>query len=138
MTERPEKKCETGIIYYDMLRDAYDMIEDNEDPAYVRDFLLACMETVLCEGISSEDKSIYRNVRHYFTLVDKARERYQDTCENKEVWKYENERYEDIARMAKAGNTQKQIAEAIGVSQAAISRRLKIIKEKYPHLLEEI
>lgn len=134
--EHPNKVCETGIIYYDMLQDAYDMIEDEEDPAFVRDFLLSCMEVVLCDGVTSTDRGVYRAVRHYVQLVDKARERYVASQESKEQWKYVNERYEDIAKMLKEGKTQAEIAAELGISQPAVCRRIKTMKEKHPELLE--
>lgn len=129
-----EKECrESGVIYnstFEQIKQLYSI-----NPQQAGELAISAIELVLTGEISSDDNYIKLMLENMKAINKKAQQRYDAIQKSKKLEKKSELDLEFIADMLKQKYTQKQIAEAIGISQQAVSKRVATIRSEYPELL---
>lgn len=129
-----DKECrDSGIIYNSTFEQIKKLYEIN--PQQAGELAISAIELVLTGSISSDDAYVGLMLENMKAINQKAKNRYEAIQKSKKLEKKEELNLEFIAAMLKQKYTQKQIAEAVGVSQQAISKRVATIRTDYPELL---
>lgn len=135
--ERPQKKYDTGIVYYQMLQTAYNLEDKGADWKTIALYLRGCLEAILADGYVCDDWTSDLLIQQLIPVIDKARQRYNDRQAAAEDQKYADLRLADIASAVKAGKPQRQIARIFNISQSSVNRRIQLIRRQYPELLAD-
>lgn len=107
------------------------------DPERGKELALAAIVFVMTGGTEiSDDPIINIILSGNKSFVTKNAEKWQDRKEEKEEYSINKKQLGEIAQMTIAGFTQEQIAAQLGLSRPTIARRIKLIRDKYPYLLE--
>lgn len=125
----------SGVIYNSLL----DMIKKvhMSDPALAGELAESAVELVLTDQISSDNPMIDAMLTTLKAVNDVNVEKYNAKLESSRQKKKVENRLAEIAALYNQGLSQKEIGVKLGISQQAISYRLRTIREEFAELLEE-
>lgn len=110
----------------------------NQDPELGKELAIAALIFVATGGqeIISDNILIKMSLMGSQTFVEKNASKYiekQGAIEAKEI---QDKRLDEIAALLRQGLSQAAAARQLNIAKSTMSDRCKIIKNKYPHLLE--
>lgn len=111
------------ILYYSVLDNIYDMIAGDEDPEFILKYLIYIMEVGMCDGTQIKDRQIKYICKSLLPSIERNREMYDTKIENDILKKYQDNKIAYIIERLEAGETQKQIAAELNISQSEVSKR---------------
>lgn len=125
---------ESGVVYngtWEQIKMLY-----SQDPAKAGELAISAIELTLTGEISSDDFMVKLALGDLTKIVEKDRNKWSKTKENRKQKKMEEYRLEEIAELHNQGFTQKEIGEKLGIPQQTVGYRLNnIIKADYPELI---
>lgn len=130
------KELETrssGVIYKSTLDQIKKLYE--ADPELAGELAISAIELVLCGEISSDDMMIGILLEPARAVNKNNKDKYDNKVEAAKAKKMTEMRLDKIAELVNSGKKQREIGEALGMSQQTVSYRISLIKTKYPELL---
>lgn len=136
MAELGENKQMAPYLYipnglYNSVRYAY-----SDDPDLAGRLAISILELYACGRYTINDPVVHMILGSIKADAKHKLEAYKIKKEATEQQTIDAQKLDEIADLYLKGMTQQQIAARIGVAQPTISKRLKLIKEKYPQLLQ--
>ena len=125
---------DSGIIYNSILKQIKKLYKT--DPMKAGELAISAIELVLTGEFSSDDMVVNLSLVPMQEINNKNVERYEKKIEEQKQKKIEEMGLEDIADLYKRGLKQRQIGEALGLSQQTVSYRLGLIKKDFSFLLD--
>lgn len=137
MSELGENKKMAPYLYipsglYNSVRYAY-----TSDPELAGKLAISILELYAVGRYTINDPIIHMTLGSIKGDAKHKIDTYKQKVEDSEQQTLEDQRLAEIADCVKKGWTQQKIATMIGVKQPTISKRIKLIKEKFSYLLEE-
>lgn len=125
----------SGVIYNSLL----DMIKKvhMSDPVLAGELAESAIELVLTDQISSDNPMIDAMLTTLKAVNDVNVEKYNAKLESSRQKKKVENRLAEIAALYNQGLSQKEIGVKLGISQQAVSYRLRTIREEFAELLSE-
>ena len=125
----------SGVIYNSLL----DMIKKvhMSDPILAGELAESAIELVLTDQISSDNPMIDAMLTTLKAVNDVNVEKYNAKLESSRQKKKVENRLAEIAALYNQGLSQKEIGVKLGISQQAVSYRLRTIREEFAELLSE-
>lgn len=130
------KELETrnsGVVYKSTLDQIKKLYE--ADPDLAGELAISAIELVLCGEISSDDMMIGILLEPARAVNKNNQDKYDSKVEAAKMKKMVEMRLDKIAELVNSGKKQREIGEALGMSQQTVSYRISLIKTKYPELL---
>ena len=125
---------ESGLVYngtWEQIKMLY-----AQDPVKAGELAISAIELTLTGEISSDDFMVNLALKDLTKIVEKDRNKWDKTRENRKQKKAEEYRLEEIAELHNQGLTQKEIGIRLGMPQQTVGYRLNnIIKVDYPELI---
>ena len=114
------------------------MVYDGEEDMAFH-YLLTAVEKTLDADITYDDPRLKYVYGELDRLIAKSHDRFDKKVQSKEQANIDHYQLEEIAEMFfSQGLTQRQIADRLGnISQQGVSGRIKMIRSKYPELIEK-
>lgn len=132
------KELETrssGVVYKSTLDQIKKLYE--ADPELAGELAISAIELVLCGEISSDDMMVSILLEPARAVNKNNKDKYDNKVEAAKAKKMTEMRLDKIAELVNSGKKQREIGEALGMSQQTVSYRISLIKTKYPELLTE-
>ena len=123
----------SGVIFKSTLDQIKKLYE--ADPELAGELAISAIELVLCGEISSDDMMIGILLEPARAVNKNNQDKYDTKVEAAKAKKMTEMRLDKIAELVNAGKKQREIGEALGMSQQTVSYRISLIKTKYPELL---
>lgn len=125
----------SGVIYNSLL----DMIKKvhMSDPILAGELAESAIELVLTDQMSSDNPMIDAMLTTLKAVNDVNVEKYNAKLESSRQKKKVENRLAEIAALYNQGLSQKEIGVKLGISQQAVSYRLRTIREEFAELLSE-
>ena len=123
----------SGIIYSSTFEQIKKLHE--ADPERAGELAIAAIELVLTGDISSDDMMVDILLEPMKKINENNQVRYDNKVESSKNKKMVDMKLDKIAEMVNKGMKQREIGEALGLSQQNISYRIGLIKSNYPDLL---
>ena len=125
----------SGVIYNSLL----DMIKKvhMSDPILAGELAESAIELILTDQMSSDNPMIDAMLTTLKVVNDANVEKYNAKLESSRQKKKVENRLAEIAALYNQGLSQKEIGVRLGISQQAVSYRLRTIREEFAELLEE-
>ena len=123
----------SGIIYsstFEQIKKLYEA-----DPEAAGELAIAAIELVLTGDISSDDMMVSLLLEPMRKINENNQVRYDNKVESSKNKKMIDMKLDKIAEMVNKGMRQREIGEALGLSQQNVSYRIGLIKSNYPDLL---
>ena len=123
----------SGIIYsstFEQIKKLYEA-----DPEAAGELAIAAIELVLTGDISSDDMMVGLLLEPMRKINENNQVRYDNKVESSKNKKMIDMKLDKIAEMVNKGMRQREIGEALGLSQQNVSYRIGLIKSNYPDLL---
>ena len=133
------KELETrssGVIFKSTLDQIKKLYE--ADPDLAGELAISAIELVLCGEISSDDMMIGILLEPARAVNKNNQDKYDTKVEAAKAKKMTEMRLDKIAELVNSGKKQREIGEALGMSQQTVSYRISLIKTKYPELLRSL
>ena len=129
---------DSGVIFRSTLETCLDMVYDGEETMAFH-YLLTAVEKTLDADITYNDPRLKYVYGELDRLIAKSHDRFDKKVQSKEQANIDHYQLEEIAEMFFGqGLTQRQIADKLGnISQQGVSGRVKMIRSKYPELIEK-
>lgn len=129
---------DSGVIFRSTLETCLDMVYDGEESMAFH-YLLTAVEKTLDADITYDDPRLKYVYGELDRLIAKSHDRFDKKVQSKEQANIDHYQLEEIAEMFfNQGLTQRQIADRLGnISQQGVSGRIKMIRSKYPELIEK-
>ena len=130
------KELETrnsGVVYKSTLDQIKKLYE--ADPELAGELAISAIELILCGEISSDDMMIGILLEPARAVNKNNQDKYDSKVEAAKMKKMVEMRLDKIAELVNSGKKQREIGEALGMSQQTVSYRISLIKTKYPELL---
>ncbi len=129
---------DSGVIFRSTLETCLDMVYDGEEDMAFH-YLLTAVEKTLDADITYDDPRLKYVYGELDRLIAKSHDRFDKKVQSKEQANIDHYQLEEIAEMFfSQGLTQRQIADRLGnISQQGVSGRIKMIRSKYPELIEK-
>lgn len=129
---------DSGVIFRSTLETCLDMVYDGEEEMAFH-YLLTAVEKTLDADITYDDPRLKYVYGELDRLIAKSHDRFDKKVQSKEQANIDHYQLEEIAEMFFGqGLTQRQIADRLGnISQQGVSGRIKMIRSKYPELIEK-
>lgn len=125
---------DSGVVYRTDIESVKRLYDTNPDQAF--ELAFSFLEIACCGECSSDDNIINAICESAKYRARQTIERYSQKVEDSKDKKRISQKLDDIARLYQSGMTQTAIAKSLGTTQQTINNRLKVIREKYPELLE--
>lgn len=100
------------------------------------EYAIATIELALTNQFSSEDFDVQMYLRDFEVMAEKNGEKYDKKKEASDAARIKKLQLKEIADYYNQGLIQVRIAEKLEISKQVVSKRLQIIKEDYPYLLD--
>lgn len=126
----------SGVIFKSTLDQIKKLYE--ADPELAGELAISAIELVLCGEISSDDMMIGILLEPARAVNKNNQDKYDTKVEAAKAKKMTEMRLDKIAELVNAGKKQREIGEALGMSQQTVSYRISLIKTKYPELLRSL
>jgi hypothetical protein len=123
----------SGVVYKSTLEQIKKLYE--ADPDLAGELAISAIELVLTGDISSDDMMISILLEPNRAINQSNQVKYDTKVENAKAKKIADMKLDKIAALANSGKKQREIGEALGLSQQIISYRMGLIKTSYPELL---
>lgn len=123
----------SGIIYSSTFEQIKKLHE--ADPERAGELAIAAIELVLTGDISSDDMMVGLLLEPMRKINENNQTRYDNKVESSKNKKMVDMKLDKIAEMVNKGMKQREIGEALGLSQQNVSYRISLIKSNYPDLL---
>lgn len=123
----------SGVVYKSTLDQIKKLYE--ADPELAGELAISAIELVLCGEISSDDMMISILLEPARAVNKNNQDKYDSKVEAAKMKKMVEMRLDKIAELVNSGKKQREIGEALGMSQQTVSYRISLIKTKYPELL---
>ena len=126
---------ESGVIYngtFEQIKKLY-----AKNPEQAGELAIAAIELVLTGEISSDDYMIEVILENMKVVNEKNRAKYDKKVEAQKQKKLEENHLAEMAALYLEGWKQREIGEALNMSQQKVSYWLNIIRTDYPELLAE-
>ena len=123
----------SGIVYsstFEQIKKLYEA-----DPEAAGELAIAAIELVLTGDISSDDMMVGLLLEPMRKINENNQVRYDNKVESSKNKKMIDMKLDKIAEMVNKGMRQREIGEALGLSQQNVSYRIGLIKSNYPDLL---
>ena len=133
------KELETrssGVVFKSTLDQIKKLYE--ADPELAGELAISAIELVLCGEISSDDMMISILLEPARAVNKNNQDKYDTKVETAKAKKMVEMRLDKIAELVNSGKKQREIGEALGMSQQTVSYRISLIKTKYPELLRSL
>lgn len=110
----------------------------NQDPELGKELAIAALIFVATGGqeIISDNILIKMSLMGSQTFVEKNASKYMEKQGAIEAKEIQDKRLDEIAALLRQGLSQAAAARQLNIAKSTMSDRCKIIKNKYPHLLE--
>jgi predicted transcriptional regulator len=108
---------------------------DEVDPERAGELAISAIELVLTGEISSDDMMISMLLEPMRKINENNQVKYETKVESARTKKMVDMKLDKIAEMVNRGKKQREIGEALGMSQQTVSYRVSLIKTSYPELL---
>lgn len=126
----------SGVIFKSTLDQIKKLYE--ADPELAGELAISAIELVLCGEISSDDMMISILLEPARAVNKNNQDKYDTKVEAAKAKKMVEMRLDKIAELVNSGKKQREIGEALGMSQQTVSYRISLIKTKYPELLRSL
>jgi predicted transcriptional regulator len=123
----------SGIIYNSTFAQIKQMYE--VDPERAGELAISAIELVLTGELSSDDMMISMLLEPMRKINENNQVKYETKVESARTKKMVDMKLDKIAEMVNRGKKQREIGEALGMSQQTVSYRVSLIKTSYPELL---
>ena len=123
----------SGIIYNSTFAQIKQMYE--VDPERAGELAISAIELVLTGELSSDDMMISMLLEPMRKINENNQVKYETRVESAKTKKMVDMKLDKIAEMVNRGKKQREIGEALGMSQQTVSYRVSLIKTSYPELL---
>lgn len=126
----------TGVIRNGM----YNQIKELQktDPILAGELAISYFEQILTGEVESKNPVIQALVSGFEPIVKNDQKKYDKKVESAQEKRIEKLQLREIAGFLAAGNmTYEQIGKRLGVQKSAVSKRIKILKEEFPFLMQE-
>ena len=123
----------SGVVYNSTLEQIKKLYE--ADPELAGELAISAIELVLCGDISSDDVMISLMLEPMRKINENNQAKYETKVEGAKAKKMTDMKLDKIAEMVNMGRKQREIGEALGMSQQTVSYRIGLIKTSYPELL---
>ena len=123
----------SGIIYKSTLDQIKKLHE--ADPELAGELAISAIELVLTGEISSDDMMVALLLEPAKAVNENNQVKYDSRVEASKAKKMVDMKLDKIAELANLGKKQREIGEALGMSQQTVSYRMSLIKTSYPELL---
>ena len=123
----------SGIIYNSTFAQIKQMYE--VDPERAGELAISAIELVLTGELSSDDMMISMLLEPMRKINENNQVKYETKVESAKTKKMVDMKLDKIAEMVNRGKKQREIGEALGMSQQTVSYRVSLIKTSYPELL---
>jgi transposase-like protein len=127
---------ETGIVNKGMFEQVK-MLYERGQVEDAGELAISILELVLTGGYSSDNLFVEFAMKDHSIVVEKSRNNYDRKLEANRTKQIENLKLDLIAELLAAGHTQAAIAQILEESTTTINYRVRVLREKYPELLEE-
>ena len=125
----------SGIIYKSTLDQIKKLHE--ADPELAGELAISAIELVLTGEISSDDMMVALLLEPAKAVNENNQVKYDSRVEASKAKKMVDMKLDKIAELANLGKKQREIGEALGMSQQTVSYRMSLIKTSYPELLND-
>lgn len=125
----------SGLIYRSTLNQIKSIYKNN--PSQAGELAISAIELVLTGQISSDDEMVNIILEQNKEINQKNIHSFELKQEQAKQRKIADQKLDEIARMAMAKKTQKEIAVKLGLSQQTVSNRIALIRKDYGYLLQE-
>ena len=125
---------DTGIIHNAILDQIKMLYEDN--PEMAGELAISAIELVLTGDMSTNNNMIKISLAQEKRISDANKEKYDRVVEAKRNKAIVDGKLDIVAEMTRAGFSQKQIGEKLGISQQSVSKKIVLIRKEYPELLD--
>ena len=123
----------SGIIYNSTFAQIKQMYE--VDPERAGELAISAIELVLTGELSSDDMMISMLLEPMRKINENNQVKYETKVESAKTKKMVDMKLDKIAELVNRGKKQREIGEALGMSQQTVSYRIGLIKTSYPELL---
>ena len=123
----------SGVIFKSTLDQIKKLYE--ADPELAGELAISAIELVLCGEISSDDMMIGILLEPARAVNKNNQDKYDTKVEAAKAKKMIEMRLDKIAELVNSGKKQREIAEALSMTQQTVSYRISLIRTKYPELL---
>lgn len=123
----------SGVVYSSTLEQIKKLYL--ADPELAGELAISAIELVLCGDISSDDVMISLMLEPMRKINENNQIKYENKVEGARAKKMVDMKLDKIAEMVNMGRKQREIGEALGMSQQTVSYRIGLIKTSYPELL---
>lgn len=123
----------SGIVYnstFEQIKQLYEA-----DPERAGELAISAIELVLTGDISSDDMMVGLLLEPMRKINENNQVKYENKVESVKAKKIQDMKLDKIAEMVNNGMKQRQIGEALGLSQQMVSYRISLIRSNYPDLL---
>ena len=123
----------SGIVYnstFEQIKQLYEA-----DPERAGELAISAIELVLTGDISSDDMMFGLLLEPMRKINENNQVKYENKVESARAKKINDMKLDKIAEMVNNGMKQRQIGEALGLSQQMVSYRISLIRSNYPDLL---
>lgn len=125
----------SGLVYRSTLNQIKSIYKTN--PQQAGELAISAIELVLTGQISSDDEMVNIILEQNKEINQKNIHSFELKQEQAKQRKIAEQKLDEIARMAAAKKTQKEIAAKLGLSQQTVSNRIALIRKDFPELLQE-
>ena len=126
----------TGVIRNGM----YNQIKELQktDPGLAGELAISYFEQILTGKIESKNPVIQAIISGFEPIVKNDQKKYDKKVEAQQEKRIEKLQLRELAKFLAAGDmTYEQIGKRLGVQKSAVSKRIKVLKEEFPFLMEE-
>lgn len=109
-----------------------------QNPALAGELAISFMEVYLTGQISSDDFTINLLMEPVYVRSKKNKDNYDKRVEATQNKKIASQQLDKIAELINKGFNQSQIAVKLGTTRQTISNRVKIIRQEFPYLLDNL
>lgn len=131
---RDNEPRKSGLVYRSVLEQIKKM--HAVDPEKAGELAISAIELILTDEISSDDVFIDMLLTTTKAVNDDKVSKYEQKIETTKTKKMVENKLEEIAKLMRENYTQAQIGVMLGISQQAVSKRVKTIKSEFPQLLQ--
>lgn len=124
----------TGVIYSGIFEAIKELYADRPDDA--GELAISAIELILTGEISSDNSLVKVALATIKPVVQNDVDKYNAKIQQVKDKKISDQKLDIIADLMNKGTKQAQIGKMLGLTQQTVSNRVKVIREKYPELLQ--
>ena len=124
----------TGVIYSGIFEAIKELYVDRPDDA--GELAISAIELILTGEISSDNSLVKVALATIKPVVQNDVDKYNAKIQQVKDKKISDQKLDVIADLMNKGTKQAQIGKMLGLTQQTVSNRVKVIREKYPELLQ--